>query len=185
MSTDLARTTGGALSLAIKSRAELEAHGAAVVVLADVSGSMRGTRIDTLTQALRQLWPAMPKAALITFNSLATRIQSPDYLPHPFGSTNLRGALDMAAGLHPAKVLVISDGEPDDRSGALDAADLIPGVIDVLYVGDDGERDCIQFMQELASRGGGSCVVNDVAKTRLALDAPISALLGLPAPVAL
>lgn len=181
---DLARTTG-ALAVAIKSRAELDAHGAATVILADVSGSMRGEKIRLLTEALTRLWPGLPKAALISFSAFPTRIHGPEALPVPHGSTNLAGALELATTLHPAKVIVISDGRPDDEEGALAAADQIPGMIDVLYVGDDDNTEAIAFMKSLAMAGGGECVCNDIAKTRLALAAPISALLGLPAPMAL
>ena len=99
-------------------RGALTQHGAATVILADTSHSMLGNRIDRLRDALRRLWPNVGNAALIAFSTLPVRVASPDQLPLTGGSTNLTVALQAAFSLNPSKVLVISDGEPNDAAGA-------------------------------------------------------------------
>jgi hypothetical protein len=138
------------------------------LVLLDVSASMQesvGTvrKIDLLRNALAAVLPASP-AALIAFNSAPVRINSLADLPSPAGSTALHLALNAAAASLPRHTLIVSDGQPDDEAAALAAADRLTGLIDVLYVGADGDAAAIAFMRRLARTGGGRVVVHDVTK---------------------
>ena len=58
-------------------------------------------------------------------------------------------------------------------------------MIDVLFVGSDGDKDAIAFMNQLAAAGGGECVVRNIGKSDLAIGNVVRGMLGLPAPVAL
>lgn len=139
------------------------------VILLDVSSSMAEAsgelqKIDLLAEALDELWMEMEWCKLIAFSSFATVIESPDYLPAPNGSTAMHLALRKACEFAPEYTLVISDGQPDNRSAALSAAEELTGTIDVLYVGPDDDLDALYFMQSLARQSGGELVVEDIAE---------------------
>ncbi len=78
---------------------------ASVVILADVSGSMRGPKIDRLMKELGKLWPEI-KARLISFAFEAKWVDGgPHRLPAPGGSTNMRDALLLAGSVWPSEVI--------------------------------------------------------------------------------
>jgi hypothetical protein len=87
--------------------------------------------------------------------------------------------------VQPARVIVISDGQPDDEAAALKAADELGCRIDVIYCGPDYDAKAIAFMQRLARLGCGECVVEDVVRAAggLRLTAAVQRL-ALPAPKA-
>ncbi len=159
--------------------------GAAVVILCDVSSSMAGERINRLKEALRSLWATMPRCRLLAFSFRVWPIESPETMPEPSGNTALHLALEEARLLRPAKTIVISDGKPDDAETAINVASRIPGIIDIVFVGSDGDRSAIQFMNRLARVGGGRVVVRDIAKTKELLGPVIRDMLSLPAPISL
>jgi Mg-chelatase subunit ChlD len=159
--------------------------GAAVVILCDISGSMLGERINRLRDALKTLWEEMPRCRIFGFNYRVHLIESPDRIPTPSGNTALHLALEHAYSLRPAKTIVISDGHPDDAEAAINAASKIPGIIDIAFVGSDGDRPAIQFMKRLARVGGGRVVVRDIAKTKELLAPVLKDMLSLPAPISL
>lgn len=91
------------------------------------------------------------------------------------------GGTDLTAGLRFIKMadvpemrfVVISDGEPNDRQGALSIARTFLNKIDVIFIGNELDRSAIQFMNELARVSGGKQITTDSAKiaeiTRLLL----------------
>lgn len=150
------------------------------VVLADVSTSMAemvGARpkIAVLREALAA---AAEGARIVAFSSAPLEVSLAAHLPDPMGSTALHLALELAATFRPARTLVISDGHPDDERKALEMADRIQGVIDVLYVGPEDDTRAIQFMNRLARAGAGRCEVRDLRDTRYQLAPVVRALLG-------
>jgi hypothetical protein len=169
-------------------KARFETGGSTVVILADVSGSMAEsagsrTKHALVREALQEVWPLLELRRLLAFASAVVELGDPGVLPSPAGGTALHLALDAARILSPAKTLVISDGQPDDESLALAAAEKLPGVIDVLYCGPDSDTEAIAFMHRLARMGCGRVVVRDVVKdSRLHLASTARELLGLPAP---
>lgn len=169
-------------------KARLDGAGDSVVILADVSSSMAegaGSRrkIDLLREALDSVHADLPAAVLIAFASTPAELPGPSALPSPAGGTALHLALDAAAQHRPRKTLVVSDGRPDDEARALESADRLPGVIDVIYCGPDGDAEALAFMSRLARVGGGRVVVRDVAReARPRLDGAVRRALGLPAP---
>jgi Mg-chelatase subunit ChlD len=159
--------------------------GAAVVILCDVSSSMAGERIKRLREALRELWATMPRCRLLAFNFRVWPVESPETMPTPSGNTALHLALEEARLLRPAKTIVISDGQPDDAEAAITVAGRIPGIIDIVFVGSDNDRQAIRFMNRLARMGGGRVVVRDLEKTKELLGPVIRDMLMLPGPIAL
>lgn len=138
----------------------------AIVVLADVSGSMsepvgHKRKIDILREALH--YALNGGEELIAFASTPTGA-TPATLPEPAGSTALHLALVEANRHSPRKTLVISDGRPDDESRALDAAAALSGTIDVIYCGPDDDQQAIAFMRRLARIGGGQVHVHDIRR---------------------
>lgn len=154
------------------------------VILADVSGSMAGsagarTKYALLQEALDHVLPGLPGASLIAFASTATPIAPGAPLPSPAGGTALHLAIEAAAPARPSKTLVISDGLPDSEDAALRAAQLLTGVIDVIYCGSDDDHAAIAFMQRLARAGGGTLLMRNLSREPL-LPA-VRQLLALPA----
>lgn len=156
---------------------------ASVVVIADVSGSMRGENISRLKTELNFLWSEI-NARLLAFSDDARWCDGPNDLPDAGGSTNLRQALEVAAKVSPAEVIVISDGRPQDTRGALEAALLIPGTISVSFVGPENDSIGANFMRELAILNGGRFAHRDLAKHR-ALEGALREMLALAAPIPL
>jgi Mg-chelatase subunit ChlD len=153
---------------------------AAVVVLADVSGSMRGNKIERLKRELTRLWPEI-NARLIAFADRPEWVANPQSLPGVGGGTDLAAALTVAALAWPSEVIVISDGLPRDEQAALDAAQAIPGTISVLFIGDEEDQRGADFMRRLAMVGGGMFAHKDLARS-MSIEGSLRSMLALPAP---
>jgi hypothetical protein len=156
-----------------------------IAVLVDVSGSMsepvgRQRRIDVLADILRDVFAA--GARLFAFAGTVHEIEPSGTLPEPGGGTALDQALDHVALLAPKRVIVISDGEPDDRGAALVAARRLHCEIVTYYAGDERDHAAIAFLRALAwcsADGLGHAVVSDlrdppklVAELKLRLTGP-------------
>jgi hypothetical protein len=136
------------------------------VALVDISGSMaqrEGSRrrIDLLADVLQQVLTADPVIRITAFGSIPEELTGAEpgrnlRLPEPCGSTALHLALErVAQGPCPHRLVVISDGSPDDPQAALAAAKtLAPVIIDAYYVGPDEEPAAIGFMRALSLAGG-------------------------------
>lgn len=157
---------------------------ASLVILADVSGSMRGDKIARLKRELTAVWAEIPGARLMSFATDLRWLGGPGSLPAAGGGTDLKGALIAALEVWPGEVLVISDGLPDDQAGALEAARQIPGTISVLFVGADEDHGGAEFMRKLALLGGGMYAAKDLAK-HVAISSDLRGMLALPPPIAL
>ena len=145
-----------------------------VIVLVDVSGSMGRvdpgkvkTRYERACAALANLQASNPgKVAIISFES------SPLFCPAgvppaPGGTTDLGRALlftQVADAVPGMRFVVISDGEPDNANEALNIARRYQNRIDVIFVGDETDRDAIQFMNQLATASGGKQITADSAQ---------------------
>lgn len=139
-------------------RARHAAAGTVRVILLDTSGSMAESagsrrRIDHLREALEQV--VQPEHILVAFSSSAQTLGCPADLPHPSGGTALELGLAEALRHNPAGTLIISDGEPTNPEAALRMADALPGTIDVIYCGDESNREAVEFMRRLARIGCG------------------------------
>jgi Mg-chelatase subunit ChlD len=145
------------------------------ILLVDVSGSMdtpdaeggltRHKAADKELEALQKQLPG--KLAIIAFS---------DYpLFCPSGITEkLNGGTDLAKALEfvkPAdglgiKIIVISDGYPNDRNQTLKIARTFKSKIDVVYIGPEiGSGGGKDFLRELAEVSGGEYIkTKEVAK---------------------
>ncbi len=143
------------------------------MVLCDCSGSMSDlvgssgiSKFRHLQIALADLEQGFPALRLVAFASLAREVEGSSGLPDPDkgmglgNSTNLAGALEVAAGWKPRRTIVISDGLPDSESNALDAAQRMTGAIDTIYCGPDA-HPAVLFLQSLSRKTGGHAVVWD------------------------
>ncbi|MEA4811177.1 MAG: vWA domain-containing protein [Anaerolineaceae bacterium] len=155
-----------------KSIAELFTN-AEVVTIVDVSGSMSDrdstggkSRYEVACDELASIQANMPgKVAVIAFSEKTQFC--PSGVPFYEGSsTNLAGALKYAkiADVPGIKVIVISDGEPDDKRQALSIARTYKNHISVIYVGPESRPSGREFLQQLAAATGGQAVTADCAK---------------------
>jgi hypothetical protein len=117
-------------------------------------------RIDRLEGVLPEALQNAPGARLVAFGRRVRELAPPEpgapvRLPEPAGRTPLAQALHLVAKWRPARVVVVSDGQPDDDQTALAAARALrPAVIDALFVGDPGDQAALRFMRTLALMGG-------------------------------
>ena len=139
------------------------------VLVVDTSSSMATAdagnhqpRIQVAQQEVAKLQRRLPgKLAIVNFNHDASW-EPAGRLQEPAGSTNVAGALEyvrdlLGPGAQGIKVIVISDGEPDDEAPALAEAKLLKAagaVISTVYVGPDHGYGKA-FLSRLASVGGG------------------------------
>ena len=141
-----------------------------VVIIADTSGSMADSagsrsKIDLLREAVAEAWEGLHPSVrrLVRFDSAALSLYSPAELTEPSGGTAMHLGLRTAGNVQPSRVIVISDGQPDDAAEALKAADELGCRIDVLYCGADSDATAIAFMRPPGPRGlrrvyrGGCC----------------------------
>jgi hypothetical protein len=157
---------------------------ASEIWLVDTSSSMAGERYRRMAEALRTHHAASPRVKLIAFSTTPTPIEGPEALPLAGGGTALHLALQLAMADFPGKVVVWSDGRPDDEDAALLAAAELPGVVDSLYFGDEGDDVAKRFLEKLARNNGGRWVFKDILRGDTLLGGDVRDLLELPAPIA-
>lgn len=154
------------------------------VILVDVSGSMgqndsRGgqQRYKVACEELARLQKNMPgKIAVLSFSD-ATKFCAGGVPGFDMGGTDLTRALKFAkmADVTGMRFFVISDGCPDNEDSALTEARKFKNRIDTIYVGDESNRNAIDFLKRLAAASGGVHV--DAARV-LELSAKMELLLG-------
>ena len=154
-----------------------------VLVVCDMSGSMAcddapggKPRYVAACEELASLQRQYPgKIAVIAFSGHAELV--------PGGSPALMGGdTDMVAALKAAKpadglgikIVLLSDGEPNDREATLAEARKFKTPIETVYIGPERESRGREFLQELARKTGGS--YQKTAQPGM-LAAPILALL--------
>jgi len=142
-------------------------------------------RIDRLAKVLDYVLRRVRLRALVCFSDVPEEVtlRGRVLLPEPSGGTALHLALDYVGGMvpPPERVIVLSDGSPNDVGLALAAGRrLAPMVIDAYYVGADGDRLALQFMADLAACGGagGKSGVFDLAEPELVGEAVVLRLTG-------
>lgn len=141
------------------------------LVLVDTSMSMEmddcpgnRKRYEVACEQLIRLQREIPgKLGVISWSSSA--YFCPGGLPKaPFGSTNLANALDF---VKPAdgcgiRLIIISDGEPDNPEAALDLAKKFSTKIDTLYCGPELGSGA-DFLKRLSALTGGQAVTQSVS----------------------
>lgn len=136
-----------------------------IIVLIDQSGSMvtrdapgGKSRFDAADGELMQLQRAHPgKVAVISFSSKVEF--NPGGIPNREGArTDMAAALNfihMADGV--ARIVLISDGEPDSEGATLKAAARFRSPLHTIYIGPEGGRG-EAFLARLAAATGGQTI---------------------------
>jgi len=154
------------------------------LLLVDCSGSMADTirhgeerKIDALRKVVSTLREtrAFPMAAFGV--RCAGQVEVVDTVPEPQGGTPLDLAIEFATAQGANKLVVVTDGEPNDERMALRAASAFGGPIDVFYIGDGNDRG-YRFCVELAKQTGGTCGLTDLNGDKKALAGKIQLALG-------
>lgn len=123
----------------------------------DVSGSMDEKLHDGIRKidSLRAVMEKIPTAKLICFSH---NIYTNQNIPEPNGSTRLDMAfryIDNKPSFEkPKKVILVSDGMPDDKTLSLNTAKKLMLPVDVIYIGKEGTEG-EEFMVTLAEATGG------------------------------
>lgn len=158
-------------------------------LLLDCSGSMNESasaecrKIDSL----RSLVNTLRTEYEIGFRQITfgVTVDIQDDIPEPGGGTPLHKALELAKENGPRKVVVVSDGFPDDANAAIKVAEDMGIPIDTYYVGptpSEGEG----FMRRLAEATKGTNVTGNLGEGLRMLTGEVrKSLLMLPAPIAL
>lgn len=177
MSNEPIRTLETSLESSLKSLAR-EAE--VVMLLIDTSASMGialpngKRRIDALREVVRDL-ALGAEVPMIAFGSIdGDEVCFVHDVPEPAGGTPLALAIATAKQYGANRVVVISDGEPNDSQAAFMQADEFKGRIDVVFVGNADAHGSI-VLNELARRTGGTRLEGDLGQPK----ALGSAIIGL------
>lgn len=143
-----------------------------IFLLIDCSGSMKERmrngkrRIDGLRIVVKDVQAEQPDVKLIMFPGEGDGTPHVTGSPHePHGGTPLAQAIEVARSLEAGRVVVISDGVPDDESQALDSAQRFGGRIDVVFVGNPHEPG-EAFLLRLAESTGGTSFTGDLSEMK-------------------
>lgn len=145
-----------------------------VFLLIDCSSSMRErmqngrSRIAGLRSVVEQIERERP-TPLVAFGPFSygdTPAQFVTTVPDASGGTPLAETIDFAKANGATRVVVISDGEPNNPEGAMEAAARFGGRIDVVFVGDAGPYSGAEFLDRLAQSTGGERFVGDLGETK-------------------
>jgi len=139
------------------------------LVIVDSSGSMisqdasnNRTRHQAARDELHKLQSSLPgRVGIIVFSSTVQFVPGGDY-PELNGSTDLAQALQFVkiADDCGIKIIVVSDGDPDDRLKALEIARTFKTRIDAIYIGPERESSGRDFLRRLCEATGGKFVTS-------------------------
>jgi len=154
-----------------------------IIVLADVSGSMSerdaGEGVQRIVAMKGALEALPPSVRIIAFNDTTVEVRTAREIPRPDGTTDLEGAIIAASHYQPVRTIIISDGEPNDEAGAIQALDRLSGVVDVIYCGSNSNTSTRKFLASLARQGMGSYYeTGDQLDVSKQLPAVVKGLLG-------
>lgn len=132
-------------------------------LLLDVSGSMDNKigdqrKIDILRSAVSN-----SNFKGIKQYVFSERIIETQYIPEPYGSTKLDTAFRYLIKVNPQKLLVVSDGLPDEPGAAIESGKGLKIPVDVLYIGNIGDEG-EQFMKRLSETTGGKFMTVDTTE---------------------
>lgn len=126
------------------------------VLLLDTSGSM-ADRMQSGVRKIERLWESVlpiidqsPQIRVYEFNSSFSRLLPPYDMPDARGGTDLAMALRELRG---NAVILVTDGLPESKSKALEAARGIKKM-NIIYIGDPNP-DAENFLRDLARVTGG------------------------------
>lgn len=140
--------------------------GRGIILLADISGSMRGEKMDHLKKALNQVWQGREGLKCICFESELWEIDKPDIATlSARGTTQMWAALKEAWTRKPEHVILMTDGIPDEPTLNI-LADVRAHKhvrIDTVGIDSQGLQDFDpDFLKQIADITGGK--YNDVSQ---------------------
>lgn len=158
-------------SLTLAQRIKLKRN--SPVLLLDVSGSM-ATYDDYLGVDLEDedLGRGQNKSRIAKLRDIVQNLKSTsdiyyfsndigqctkDTIPNPMDNTYLGRALEYLKSKNIKKVVIVTDGEVNDKDKAIEAAKDLH--LDIIYVGGPNKP---AFLDDLAHSAGGSCSVEDL-----------------------
>lgn len=163
---ELGLDLGGSLKSLVKATAET------VMLLIDTSGSMSDSltggmrKIDGLRKSVQDINPLDNGVPMIAFGGPHdAQVRFVDKIPDPDGSTPLHVAIPYAREYGATRIVVISDGHPDDSESSSEEAKKFGGQIDVVYVGNPGDQGST-FLDQLALLTGGKRHEGDLGDTK-------------------
>lgn len=119
----------------------------------DISGSMMDSidgrrKIDHLRDVMKKY----PNAEKICFSH---HVWISDEIPEPNGSTDLAMAFRYVRDNNISKrIVLISDGEPNDKTEALKEAKKLSHPVDIIFIGEEDSNGG-EFMEKVAKETGG------------------------------
>lgn len=126
----------------------------------DVSGSM-DDKVGEKRKInhLRDVMATYQDAKILCFSSNIKKASDTQSIPDPGGSTNLGGAFkhihqNLMKIDAPERLVLVSDGEPDDEQDALEQAKNLSLPVDIIFIGEKESRGN-RFMHKLSSVTGG------------------------------
>jgi hypothetical protein len=124
-------------------------------------------KIEILKNTLRSLQQRSSRISqpyhIVFFASSAQLLKPNEDLPPPHGSTDLAAGLLEAAVIKPEQTILISDGMPNDKNDAFTAVDALTGILNIIFVGPDNDVESLKFLKELAQKGQGQLVKEDLS----------------------
>lgn len=172
-------------SLRVKSLGDLikKEQDATIWLALDVSGSMRECmrngkmKIDGLREVVKDI-ETNGVVKKIAFGGIDGNAYVVHSIPNAAGGTPLHAAIDLAKQQGSQRLIVISDGIPDNQDAAMNAAKRFEGKIDVVYVGDPNDPwNGEDFLRKLAASTGGTEFTGDLSQPK-ELAGQIMGLLG-------
>lgn len=151
-----------------------------IFLLLDCSGSMDSytsngkTRITGLRETVRSI-QSEKEMRMVQFG-FGTECTFITEIPNPSGGTPLHLAIRFAKQNGAGRAIVISDGCPDSENEAMDSAREFGGRIDVVFIGNPGERGEM-FLKRLAEATGGEAFTGDLTEPKK-LASAVMGLLG-------
>jgi hypothetical protein len=123
----------------------------ATIIALAVSGSMAfpvtldSRRIDVLRANPATILPAVPDTRLIAFNDDVFPLEPGQAVPEPAGGTALHLALERVAATRCEHVVVVTDGEPNDKHAAVAAGRKLDCRISTYFCGEETNRADFQL----------------------------------------
>lgn len=132
-------------------------------ILLDVSGSMgcMCSNGESRFNNLCRVREGLGDERTFVFSNYTQELEPGEAIPFLASGTNMAGAFHCIKEQGIRHVVLVSDGEPNDREVALREAQGLR--IDIFYVGDPPAPD---FLADLANATGGKCGETDIAEVK-------------------
>lgn len=150
-------------NLTLKERLEMRKLSRKTCLILDISASMNSYIEPGMSKisALRDIVSGIRGNPICIMFSTEARIGDKDHIPDPRGCTNMSPAFVLAKDQGFKEALMITDGEASDRERALKVVEGLK--LQIMYVGAGPAPD---FLNQLASKAGSFCTIEDLKKPK-------------------